>query len=656
MKTSKKQKAILCAMAVTALLSQSSALTYAASQEEFGLDQVVVTANRMPTKVSETAANVTVVTKEQIEKNHYLNLGEVLQQVTGVVVTAQGHPGAGQYVRLNADDRVLIMIDGRRMNMDKGAAAGRAGYDLNSLPTLANVERIEIVKGASSALYGSDAVGGVVNIITRKGTENSTEFDMSTGAWGKNNYQLSHQGQDQSWRWFVTAGKSKQDHFEFKDFKTGEVKTMDNSFYDKNSATIRIDKEIDEKHSLTLNFEHMGDESGQPYMAPGYKQPDTKWGPGASNHYPNDYKTDVDNNWALTYNFNNGLETAGYFRVYENYHASQFNQLRSGKWSASSYNNKARGAEWQNGWRLDDHNLVVAGAEWRDTKVENVSKYQDKGITTKALFLEDQISLDDKWTLTPGLRYDNHNMFGSKMTPKAAVNYKIDDNTNMYVSWGKVFNAPNADDLFWPDSGYTAGNPNLKPETGSTTSVGINKKIGDNTTVKASYFYNELKDAINWAPDSAGKWMPSNVDEQRKKGFEIELKKVLSPQWSIETAYTYLNVEAKSYPATSYTVDEKNSQPNAYRIAVNYTQDAWAVGLTARHASGRSLKNFSASSYWVLDTAVNYKFNDNATGYLKVNNLTNQAYEINGNPASSGGVGGFPMPGRNVQFGVQYKL
>ncbi len=627
-------------MISSALLLQMPAVTHAAEDDTYSFDQVVVTANRVPTELSETAENVTVITRQEIENGNYRDLADVLNHVSGVTVMEQGFPGGEQYVRLNGDERVLIMVDGRRVNLGKtpGSYGKRATYDLNNFPTLANVERIEIVKGAGSALYGSDAVGGVINIITRKGSENHSTIDMGTGSWGTRNYTFTNEGSEKGWSWFLTAGKKEQDDYSHKDFKTGDVKDMANSSYDQKNITFRLDKEFDADHSVTFDFEHVNGHKGQPGMAPGY-----------SLHYDQAYLDTLTNNWAVTYNFNQMKDTAGYLRVYQNYYTYGYHDPEH-SYNDSTYHDKETAVDWQNGWRLNADHLLVGGAEWRKTQVNYPGFFGDKDFNNRAVYLEDRINFTDKWTFTPGIRYDDHSMFGGKTTPKATLNYKMDNTTNVYASWGKVFNAPTADDLFWPDQGYMKGNPDLKPETGYTTTLGINKKLSAKTEVMASLFHSQLNDAITWAPDSSGVWVPSNVNKQRKRGGEFSVNTILSPNWSVKAGYSYVNIKNQDYGSSNYERDIYNVEPNGYHFSLDYKNQVWNVELTGTGASGRSTQGFTSSHYWVWDLAVNYKFDNNLHTYVKVNNITNQAYELYGSTS----LGAFPMASRSYQAGIQY--
>lgn len=132
------------------------------------LDEYVVTAARTETKLVDTPANVTVVDASRIEEGRYSDVSEVLKDVPGAVVIDDGTGATEKKIYLNGDDRVLVMVDGRRVNFDVGAANGRSSYDMNMLPDVSLIERIEVVKGHGGSLYGSDAVGGVINIITKK--------------------------------------------------------------------------------------------------------------------------------------------------------------------------------------------------------------------------------------------------------------------------------------------------------------------------------------------------------------------------------------------------------------------------------------------------------------------------------------------------------
>lgn len=650
-KRNRKQYHMLI-MGITLLLGTSFTTVHAEDMTEpiqdTVLDPVVVTANRIPTKRSDTAANVTVISSDQIAANHYASLAEVLRQVNGIVVT-EASMTRQDLVRIDGDDRVLVMIDGRRMNMDKGASSNRASIDLKTIASMKNIERIEIVKGAGSALYGSDAVGGVINIITKKGKAVKAEstLDMSVGSWGTRNYDLTNQGSQSDWSWFVTAGWQNQDYMKYNNWKNDATTRMGNSDYTKENGTIRLDKKINDASSLTFNYEHMTDDAGQWNEAAGY----TKY--GLSANYLHDRMTKLANNAAFTYHYKENTVAPSYLRYYQNYTTQGFNEI-DGRAGYSRYSNKMIGFDWQDNW-LIGQNHVVAGTEWHQTKIDNGAlsggDYSDKQITNKAVYLEDTVQLSDHLTFVPGIRYDNHSMFGGHTTPKAALNYKIDPKTNMYVSWGRIFNAPNADDLFWHDPyGYMLGNPNLQPETGYKTTIGINRQFDEKTAVSLSAFESKIHNAIGWVETDPTNYIYEalNANEQKKRGIEFTVNHKWSDKWSVDAAYSYIKTETKS--SDNYNWDQNNSSPNGYNFGVHYHDVKWDNAITVSGGSGRSLQYFTASNYWIWNANANYKITDAMTAYIKVDNLTNKAYEMTGNKD----VGAYPMSGRFMEVGVKY--
>ena len=620
----------------TALAADSSSTPIA----EYGAEEVVVTAERIPQKKAATPANVTVITARDIAANHYANLAEALQQVNGVNVETRSM-GEQAIVRLNGDDRVVVLLDGRRMNNDMGQN-GRASADLRLLPSMKNIERIEIVKGGGSALYGSDAVGGVINIITKKGTKANTTLDVNTGSWGTHNYEITNEGSDGTISWFLTGAIQKRDHFSYK--ADGENHDMPGSNYDNNSFSLRLDDKLDDRSSLRFNAEHKSVSGGAYYY-------------GKAGFIPSDDEDQLFNSYALTYNFKEGQPAPGFLRYFDNYKFGNF---------SGHYETRLYGVDYQNGWKLDKNNVLIAGLEWHESKSSSGStagNYSDKEITNKAVYLQDTMKLGDKWDFVPGVRMDHHNMFGTHWAPKAALNYQADSKTQVYASWGRVFKAPTADDLYYNNVGSmdwggvhyewgNHGNENLQPETGHTETLGINYKFDKNTSLSASYFNTVLHDAIAWYTEDYSNWYVNNVALEKKHGLEIAFSRKMNPSWSYDLAYSYIHTETDDpnpYNSAAVNLLKNNNQPNGYRIGVHYARGAWKANLLGRMGSGLNTKYYAGRSFTVFDFNTSYDLNPQTTVYFKVNNLTNQAY--------SDYVGTkYPAPGRFFQLGMTYSF
>lgn len=626
----KLQKQVLCSLLGSAILMGMPAASSAeeTGSQEFSLDEYVVTASRVPVKQNEIAANVTVITRAEIEKGGYTRVPDILKKSN----IALEQTRSATVPLLNGDDRVLILIDGRRMNWSHLVISGNdhAGKILDQLG-VDNIERIEIVRGPASSLYGSDAVGGVINIITRKATASQTSLASEFGSWGFQRYSLVTQGKNNDISYLVTAEKKKQNNFEYKDPATGKIRTHDDTQQDQQFITMRLDKDLNSDSALSFQFEHTEDESGFA---------GTMQATGVS--YPGGYWKNKDNNLALTYLWGKDKGNNNLFRLYHN--QLQTNYYKS---LTATYDLAANGVDWQQSWIIGQRHTLVGGSEWRQEKLEDHDTI-NKIATTSALFLEDRWKLPHDWTLSAGTRYDNHSEAGGHLTSRITANREINSATNIYASWGEYVKNPTIAQLY-SNTQYWKGNPSLQPETGKTITVGMNTKLTDGTKIQASIYRSEIKDSIYW--DWVDRYQ--NLDDETRRGLDISLSKNLSTQWNVSGGYSYTKIESSTSQA-KYSPAIRNSQPNGYRLNIEYDQDKWNSNLTLRRVTGRNLTKFTSKSFTTLDMIVNYKINADTRAYVKGYNLTNEAYETIG--AMWGDAGEYPMPARSFYVGVEHKM
>lgn len=609
----------------------------------YEMDDTIVTAERMPSKTMETPANVAVITAKEIEANHFSSLDEAIGHVNGVSVV-RGAGGERQYVRINGDDRVVIMVDGQRLNTDQGELVGRSSVDMNMLPTMENIQRIEVVKGGGSALYGSDAVGGVINIITKKVYKNQTKIDMNTGSWNTHNYEITTQGKENDFSWLITGGIQRRGHYDYK--FDGKSPTMENSDYNNNSFSMKLNNRFSDAESLTAYYAHRSIDSGL-WNCYGTTSEVPGIFAGVSARMQENF-----NNYSLTWNFKEDTEVPAYVRLF--YNEKTVNMGGSDPITFMTiqhapFKTQTQGIDYQDGWKLSDKHTLVAGAEWHESKSSNSnSGYKDKKNINKSIFAQDSWKLSGKWTLVPGVRVDNHSQFGTHWSPKIALNYLADNKTQVYASWGRVFKAPTADDMYYSGMGVV-GNPNLRPETGYTETIGVNHYFDDKTSVGFSVFQSELHDAIVWS-GIAGVAYANNADEKRR-GLELTFKQKLSPMWSYDMGYSYAKREIDKNNGAGMVLQD-NLQPNGYKIGLHYNSGAWKANLLGTIGSGLNEYYYNGnSSYNIWDFNLSYEVNKELTTYFKVNNLTNQEYYEQGASMNWPPATYYPCSGRFYQVG-----
>lgn len=606
--------------------------------QEFALEDMVVTATRTESKMVDVPVNTTVISAEKIADRHYLDVADALKDVPGANVLDTGVGAYEKKVVLNGDERVLVLVDGKRVNIDMGTMS-RASYDLNQMPDVSLIERIEVVKGHGGALYGSDAVGGVVNIITKKMDHSYGKVSMGFGSHQARDAKAMYTIKEGKTGVMVAASKYKQGYHEYKDAKTDANKRWPAaSTYENEKVSVKLSQELSETSNLELGYDFSKFEGVRSYSTKAKSA-------SFSNKKTNDFYAKYD--WTVN------DKDQGFIQLYRN----KYDYYNAGDMYETDTDFEA-----QQNITLSDNNQLVVGASYRKAKALNATSYTaEKSINNKAVFVSDQWEFAPNWTLDAGVRYDKHSTAGSKTTWSAGLNKKFDENSHAYFNWGQVFKAPTLDDLYYyysfmDDNGFkyeSYGNPNLKPEKGDTWTIGYGTKIADKTSVNISYFQSKLEDAIDWdttLSDNSSVSIVRNVDKQKKNGMELSVAHELNDNWDLEASYTYIRVKNNEH-GSGY-VRDANYIPNMYRFGVRYHNDLWNADLFLRGGSGADKSAYVDSKYMTLDMSVAYKATKDLSFYAKGYNLSNKAY------AESAGVSSatykYPAQGRRFIIGAEY--
>ncbi len=628
----KKRKIIFCAWLISVLLAATRGISYAEEQSDYSFDQVVVTATKTPVKQSKANANISVITREQIENSHYHDLAEALRDVPGVTVNMQGN-GAGfgysSALAINGSQQIVVLIDGVRANVN--------GSSYNAFPAglmngMDNIERIEVLKGAASTLYGSDAKGGVINIITRKVDFNKTTLTMTGGSYDKENYAVANQGKSGDYSWVVTSQKDISGNF--KDGHGNEVPSHENA----TTNTFKITKKMNDASDLTISYDHFQDDN----LRFNFTTTAAEYG---LNTGSND-----NTNWQMTYHYQFSNDSSNQLSLYQ--HRNQMKEFINLPTSLWTMDMKTKGIQDQFTQKFGLKHIVTTGFDiYQDSihyKDRTLPAPIDGQITDRAVYLQDEWNLSDQWKLTSGIRNDNHSTYGNHRTPSINLGYKQDNNTNYYVAYKEYFSSPNLFELNYKVPGGVV----LKPETGHAAEFGMNHRFDGTLTATVHIYETSSQDAL--AYDSQDGYY-TNLDSEILHGWDVQLNKQFSEAVTMTVGYAN---QTSSYTSTLAGVHQpamgfSHMPRGTWNIGLNYQQDKYTVGVQG-HGTVALPGNLPINSYWVWDLAVNYKVTKDTKAFIKVNNVLDKYYAIYGDDTKIMDV--YTCPGRNYQIGIQYQF
>jgi vitamin B12 transporter len=495
---------VLASMLAVALLLRAPAA--GAQQTPPVSESVVVTATSLPEQEKEVGSAVTVITRQDIEKSGKARVLDLLRSVPGLDVVQSGTPGSqtSLFTRGTNSTHTLVLVDGARMN-----SPFFAGYDFSAVST-ENIERIEIVRGPFSALYGSDAVGGVIQIFTRPPAQ---------GFSGRFTGEAGNQGQGQG-SGFVSAGEGPF-------FATGSFRyeafdgDRPNTDWRQRNGSGSLEARLAGGGRLAVEGSILDGEVGNPGPV---------GAPSTARGFFHEERLALPGNFALSES--NHLDVL----VADVRSKPAFNDPEGGFSSQTDAETlQTRVADTA---RIGAHALT-AFASWERWKVTDVSNFgtnlDGQRTTIWGAGAQDTASLGP-FTLMAGARFDRHSVFGDAWSPRGTVSWLSPDALwKVRFSGGAAFRAPTVGELFYPFS----GNPDLKPERSVSWELGAERYTGGGRA-EVSLFWNDLKDLIIY--DFALQ-KNVNVGRARTRGVETGWRQPLTATLSADATYTYLDAE-----------------------------------------------------------------------------------------------------------------
>jgi outer membrane receptor for ferrienterochelin and colicins len=592
------------------------------------LEDVVVTASGFEQRVEDAPASITVIDGEDLRRKSYRDLGDAVRDVEGVTVNG-GANESDISMRGMPGDYTLILVDGKRQSARESRVNGNAGYEQSFVPPAAAIERIEVVRGPMSSLYGSDAIGGVINVITRKV---SPEWGGSIG-YDYSARQHSAEG-DAGQTTFYLSGPLKEDLLGLQVWGRYLDRQADADLEQTNGHSKADHRDLTTRLAFTPTIDHdILLEAGVTRL---------KNGDGVSANWATREQENNRDHWSLSHQGRWGWATSDVALYQET-------TSREGKATPDQTDIYGRKPEIRN--RVLDAKLVVpttynvstVGLQWQENQVTDWNQgLGDKvdyefSVQQKALFAENEWSVTDTFALTGGLRMDNHEEYGNHFSPRAYGVWRATDQWTLKGGVARGFKTP---ELRAVVEGYAylrrnrfvmLGNPDLKPETSTNYEVSALWSNRNDLSAGVTLFYNDFQDKLSTVTTDR-RWNGYivmdrvNVDKAVIRGVELTGQWDIRSDLLIKGNYTYTDSEQKTGANAgaplALTPKQKANLRGEWRV--NDRAQAWAALSYYGEETGNTVTAESAPGYTTADIGGSYDLTHALTVNASLNNITDK--------------------------------
>jgi vitamin B12 transporter len=609
------------------------ALSSVNAEEVQDVENIIVTESRIPTIVSESLSAISVITREDIERYQASDLYDLMARLPGVSMLRNGARGSATSlsIRGNQGDHSLFLVDGVRIGSATLGSATLGLINTNS------IERIEVVRGPKSNLYGADAIGGVVNIITRDAADmDLLQVKSSVGSNGTKETTLSAG---------TTQGKSSYSAV-LNTYKTDGIdSTYDTSFlhgdedgHENESIALRYGYEINDDAELRISYNSNDSSTDYDSGCSKWEEVDGVWIQEQFECYIyNETKItslssslDIDVNDRWTTNLQLGKSTDNAEELSPNVDLADFSLDGIFKTTKTE-------ATWFNAIELKENSILSVGIDYQKDEIDSSKTYAVSSRDNKAAFLQYKLKSDGA-DVSFGARRDDNEQFGAHTTTSVMAGQDVSHNVRLNFSYGEGFKAPTFNDLYYPGS----GNPNFVPEQSKNIELGLNASWGD-SVANMTLFNNRLENLIqyNFATRTT-----DQTAEVEITGLELSLETELAG-WLVGLSGTVLNPEDKS----TGNLLRRRAEGSA-ALDADYSVGNYGIGFTVysqSHTYDNAANTLRLGGYTTLALRANFDLSDNWNVKVNANNLTDKEYVT-----ASGFLGNYRSMGRELLFTVAY--
>ena len=586
--------------------------------------EIVVVATGVEQPARESGRAVTLVTRDDLDRVQAVSIADVLSTVPGISVTRNGGAGGFSAVRIRGaeGEQTLVLIDGVRVN-DPSSPGG--GYDFGNL-LAGSVDRVEVLRGPNSTIWGSQAIGGVVNIITMNGRDGlRARANAEGGSFGTFTGNAAISGGNAHVRGALSAGYYTTDGI------SARAGGTEADGYRQYGVTGRVEANLTPDVWLDLRgyyADSRADLDGFP--PPTYAFADTAEFSTAKEMYgyAGLHATLFDGAWASDVSV-----TAG--NIDRNNYDPAFGAAPSffGKGSSERY-------QYRGNIRVVDQLRLVIGAEHEDSRFTDGSVAEDTGITS--FYGEAIVKPVEMLTITAGVRQDDHRRFGSHTSFGISGSLRPADGTVIRANYGEGFKAPTLYQLY----GSFIGDPNLRPEEATSYEIGADQSFGP-VTIRATWFHRDTTNQIDF---DLGTFTYGNIARARTQGIELEFEAEPVDGLSLKANYTHLDAENRS-PGANLGRDLAPRPRDVANFSVDY-EFPFDLRLGASvQVRGDSFDNASNSvrlnGFTLVNVRAEMPVTDRFSLYGRVDNLFDETYQT---------VANYGTMGRAAYVGVHVNL